>query len=226
MIKNSIKHPEIQISERNRINNIIFSKYKSWSIDKAYKFKKFHRYKCRNISIEDLKLYSLEGLMKAVKKYNGNSFFHYYAEKYIMGELYKGLTDLQPITIIPKSIRRSKTNTLKTENNYIYKKLLNTQFIGFDNYWMFEKRQPIKTEINSLQTRYDIWNSIKLKDAFSKRVFEYKYDIDFNKIRSNKQISILMACSEETIRKNMEKTKEKIKNTYLKKIEEKYSIVE
>jgi hypothetical protein len=46
-----------------------------------------------------------------------------------------------------------------------------------------------------------IWENINNLDPFSKRIIYLKYDIDFNKVRSNKIISELMCCSEETIRK-------------------------
>lgn len=89
---------------------------------------------------------------------------------------------------------------------------MNTQFIGFDNYWIFEKKQ----ELNSLEMERNIdelWEKIEL-DSFSKRVFQYKYDIYFNTIRSNREISELMCCSEETIRMNLKKTRENLKKTH------------
>jgi RNA polymerase sigma factor (sigma-70 family) len=194
---------------REKINQILFTKYRTWTIHQAYLFKRYHRHKCRNINIEDLILYSLQGLQIAVNKYDGSSYFSTYANKYILWQLYQGLTDLQPITILSKSIRK---RSLKTENRNQYKKLLNTQFIGFDNYWIFEKKQ----EQNSLETERrieELWENIEL-DVFSKRVFQYKYDIFFNTIRSNREISELMCCSEETIRMNLKKSREILKKTH------------
>lgn len=195
---------------REKIREILFTKYQTWTIHQAYEFKRYHCYKCRNINIEDLTLYSLQGLQKAVNRYNGSSYFHTYANKYILWQLYQGLTDLQPITILSKSIRK---RSLKNGNRNQYKKLLNTQFIGFDYYWIFEKKQ----ELNSLEIERrnidELWEKIEL-DLFSKRVFQYKYDIYFNKIRSNREISELMCCSEETIRMNLKKSREILKRTH------------
>ena len=39
--------------------------------------------------------------------------------------------------------------------------------------------------------------------AFTMRVMYQKYDFEFNILRSNKEISLLNSCSEETIRKNV-----------------------
>ena len=44
-------------------------------------------------------------------------------------------------------------------------------------------------------------------DTFSKRVFFYKYDIDFNSIRSNKIVAELMCCSEEKVRLTLKEIK-------------------
>lgn len=204
-----LQHPKTTIPMREKIHEILFNKYRTWTIHQAYEFKRYHRYKCRNINIEDLTLYSLEGLQIAVNKYDGSSYFHTYANKYILWQLYQGLTDLQPITILSKSIRK---RSLKTENKYRhqYKKLLNTQFIGFDNYWIFEKGQLSLEKERNIE---EIWETIEL-EPFSKRVFQYKYDIFFNKIRSNKDISELMCCSEETIRMNLKKTREILQKTH------------
>ena len=135
-----LQHSKTTIPMREQISQILFTKYRTWTIHQAYVFKRYHRYKCRNIIIEDLILYSLEGLQIAVNKYDGSSYFHTYANKYILWQLYQGLTDLQPITILSKSIRK---RSLKTENRNQYKKLLNTQFIGFKDYWIFEKKQEL-----------------------------------------------------------------------------------
>jgi len=210
LMKTILKHPKTTFKMRSTVTKIIYSKYESWALHKAYKFKKFHKHKCRNININDLILYSLEGLKKATIKYNGNSPFYMYADIYISGQLYKGLTELQPITNIPKSIRVNKNNDIKTEYNYHYKKRLNTLFVGYRDYWMFEKRQDISNDLNAVTNNfsyYEIWNNINnMLDLFSKKVFQYKYDYYFNKINSNKRIAELMSCSEETIRLNLKRS--------------------
>lgn len=221
LIKNILKHPETPISIRNKMSEIIYSKYETWAIHKAYQFKQFHKYKCRNINIDDLILFSLEGLKKATIKYNGNSPFYFYADIYISGELYKGLTKLQPITSIPKSIRSNKKNELKTIYNRRYKKILNTLFVSYDDYWMFEKRQDLSNDINPIIENnfyHEIWNEICEKlDPNSNKILKYKFDYYFNKLNSNKRISELMCCSEETIRQNLKKSKKLINNNIIVK---------
>ena len=121
------------------------------------------------------------------------------------------MTKLQPITNIPKSIRSNKKNDLKTNYNLHYKKILNTLFVSYDDYWMFEKRQDLSYNVNPFirdNYFYEIWNVINdVLDPFSKKIFNYKYDYFFNEINSNKKIGYLMCCSEETVRQNLKKTK-------------------
>jgi RNA polymerase sigma factor (sigma-70 family) len=211
-IRKLLQHPKTTIPMREKIHNILFHKYRTWTIHQAYEFKRYHRYKCRNINIEDIISYSLEGLQIAIRRYNGSSYFHTYANKYILWQLYKGLTDLQPITILSKSIRRRAYT--ENKNRHQYKKLLNTQFIGFDHYWIFEKRQSQKqVSLENERIIEEWWETIEL-DSFSKRTFKYKYDFSFNKIRSNREISELMCCSEETIRMNLKKTREILRKIY------------
>lgn len=210
MIQNIIQHPKTTTIMREKIRHILFTKYQTWTIHQAYLFKRYHRHKCRNINIKDLTLYSLQGLQIAVKKYDGSSYFHTYANTYILWQLYQGLTDLQPITILSKPIRKRSN---KTENRNQYKKLLNTQFIGYNDYWIFEKGQKQGPMQNSLARIHELWEKIEL-DPFSKRIFQYKYDIYFHKMRSNREISNLMCCSEETIRMNLKKTREKLQKSH------------
>jgi RNA polymerase sigma factor (sigma-70 family) len=216
LISSILKYPKIPITMRSTINNILYNKYESWAIHKAYEFKRFHKYKCRNLNVNDLILFSLEGLKKATLKYNGKSSFNKYANIYISGQLYKGLTQLQPITNIPKSIRNKKKSEIKTNGNYQYKKKLNTLFVSYDENWMFEKRQDLTYDENPIITKEshtELWNYINsLLDPFSKRVFTYKYDYYFNIINSNKKIGDLIGCSEETIRQSLKKTNRILNN--------------
>jgi len=204
-----IQHPNTPKSMRNTVNNILYEKYESWAIHKAYVFKREHRYNCRNINIDDLVLYSLQGLQKATTKYNGKSYFHTYANIYIYGQLFIGLSELQPITNIPKHIRRRKEKPNYTQ----YKKRINTQFVGYDDYWIFDKTKTKKNtdDTDDTSSIQEIWNQVNIyENVVTKRIFHYKYNYYLEKIRSNKEISEQMVCSEESVRKHLEKIKQSI----------------
>jgi hypothetical protein len=91
---------------RDKINTILYKCYEGYAVSSAHKFKQFHKYKCMNINTFELGLYAKFGLYRACKKYNGSSSFISYVDKYIIGELYKGLTDLYPLSSVTKSDRR------------------------------------------------------------------------------------------------------------------------
>lgn len=205
-INTILTHPKITPIMRHKINQLIYSKYETWAIHKAYVFKRTHRYNSRNINIQDFILYSLEGLQKATTKYNGKSSFHTYADIYVNGQLYVGLTGLQSITNIPKQIRKQKEKT----NYPIYKKKLNTQFVGYDDYWIFDKvREKKEKDKEDEEERKEFiqsfWNEINSNttNPFTRRIFHYKYNYYLDKIGSNKEISIQMSCSEETVRQHL-----------------------
>jgi hypothetical protein len=85
---------------------------------------------------------------------------------------------------------------------------------------MFEKRQDLSNNINPIienNIYYEIWNNMYEKlDPFSKQILKYKFDYYFNNLNSNKRISELMCCSEETIRQNLKKSKKVINNIIIK----------
>jgi DNA-directed RNA polymerase sigma subunit (sigma70/sigma32) len=219
-IKNILKSNSASYKMKQTVQQMIYIQYEGYAVKKACDFKKFHRYKCRHIPINELTLYSKLGLYKAIKKYNPDYHFTYHASIYIDYELYKGMTDLFPITSVPKKDRIYKkqfsihylpanyTSDDKTKlylSKFLYKKQLHTKFLGKDD-WMIEKKQPINEYPEQLdkiihQSEFeDVWLKSQKLNRFQKRILYLKYDIYFNQIRSNKQVAELMACSEEYVR--------------------------
>jgi RNA polymerase sigma factor (sigma-70 family) len=157
------------------------------------------------------------GLWKAVQHYQGNSSFHHYANFYIQGELYEGLSLLYPICKVSKNERKKKKHTTEhTMTTYLsrreYKRKLNTHFVG-NNEWIFDKygeglnhRKLLPLEKGQeKEFLYESWKSIHSLSPFQKRVFQLKYNAEWEKIRSNREVALLMACSEEHIRKTLTK---------------------
>jgi RNA polymerase sigma factor (sigma-70 family) len=214
--------PEI----KNTVKNIIYQAYQTLAISEAYKFKKFHSYKCKNINIEDFLVSSKLGLYKSIQKYNGNTNFENYSKKYIHGELYKCLTNFHEITNIPKSYRRKAKKNLSIHSRKNYKKFLKTSLVSNTEYWRFDKMQidpriltpeEEQEERNNVQIIRAKMNEIfaRLKtDSFTKKVFEYKFDSDFQVARSNKHIAELMGCSEEHVRNKLEIVKKQIYDNF------------
>ena len=222
-IQKILQHKETPSKIRNTVKNIIYHAYEKLAIGEAYKFKKFHLYKCKNISIKDFLLSSKIGLYKSIQKYNGYTNFENYSKKYIHGELYKCLTNFHEITNIPKSYRKKAKTNLTVNSRKNYKKCLKTSLVSIEEYWRFDKMQTqsLKKKIiltpeekeeerNGEQTIRAKMNELLQREPFSKKVFEYKFDANFKIIRSNKHIAELMGCSEEHVRNKLENFKKLI----------------
>jgi hypothetical protein len=111
---------------------------------------------------------------------------------------------------------QSKANyTLEESENY--KDLLITKVKTDCNYWKNDKINLNDEIINTNEYQNKLretWDYINNNyDPFLKRVIFLKYDYQFNEIKTNKIVGNLMCCSEEWIRKNIEKIKkdEKLK---------------
>lgn len=209
-IDNLIKSKSLNLSQRNIINNVLYKSYEKYAIKKAFEFKKFHYFKCKNIDTNELILCGKIGLFKSTKNYNGNFSFTKYSDIYIKSELLKLLTSHFSLSLLPKN-ERIKSKKFFSENElYEYKKKLQPKYINYSDNWQFDKiysknkNENINLDnINKYENHKKIWEKINNLDTFSKRIIYLKYDFDFNKIRSNKHIGELMCCSEENIRKNL-----------------------
>lgn len=188
-VRHLLNNPELPISERYTIQRILYVSHEKWAVKKAKEFKEFHRHKCRDIPLEDLVLSSKIGLFKSADKYNGSSNFVAFSEIYVKSELLRTMTSYLSVTSCV-----SKRDRMSANPKPPYRKVYS--YISAKS----EEPQPLdKTQ----QFEYydEIWGRINAgDDAFTKRVFQLKYDREFNVKRSNKRISELMCCSEETVR--------------------------
>ena len=207
-IKYIINNYDSSDEKRLAVNNVLYKKYYEWGYHKAYQFKKMHWYKCRHININDLEMYSSLGLIQAIRNYNTSYVFHHYAEMYIQYTLYKGLTDLFPITKISRAERKQKQLYSKV------KERIPTKYIGKDE-WRLNDNDKLPADETSLyhlqkiiheDTYKEYWRNIEKMDAFSRKIMYYKFNFYFTKIRSNLEIAELMATSEETVRKTVKRT--------------------
>jgi DNA-directed RNA polymerase specialized sigma subunit len=159
----------IQIKTRN----VIYDHYERWAIQESHVFKRYHNYLCRDLRGDELAIYGLIGLKKAIVNYDPNKcgLFTKYADFYLKSELYKGVRKLLPLH----------------------------STIG-ENLWIMDYTPINKNEeIESFSEKWQFLRE-RLTD-FEYRCATYKYSYEFIKEMSNKKIAELMACSEETVRK-------------------------
>jgi len=210
LVNNLIKSNKLSLTERSKINKIMYVCYEKWAIKKAIDFKKFHKYKCENVDVSELILSSKFGLFKSILNYNGNSTFTYFSEFYVKGELLRTLTNSYALSNVDKKLRIKSKTKLSQEELMKYKQNLKPYLISYNENWKFDKLTKTKNKNdilnNFLQSEektekiVSMWNKINKLKPFCKRIFYFKYDNEFNQIRSNRHISILMCCSEENVR--------------------------
>ena len=207
-ITNLIQNPKLQPFEREKINKILYNAYINWSIKKAIDFKTLHKYKCKNIKIDELIFSSKIGLFKSIQKYNGKYNFINYSNIYINSELLKLLSEKHSLSILLKSIRRKNKSKMSKDELIRYKYLLNVNlFVLYEPYkleFLIEKNK--EDTINLFfknEEREKLIEIINQQPIFIKRILYLKYFLKPKQKLSNKLISELMCCSEETIRKSL-----------------------
>lgn len=206
-IRQILTHPSSTSNMKEQVKKVIYNYYEPWAIHQSYKFKEKHPYLCRNICVDELSIYSINGLIKAINNFNASipHPFAKYAEIFIRGSLYDGVSDLHPLTSLPKTYRKSKQ--WKKNNIKKYMKYIQPKFIGNDNYIIEMINQ--KQSTSQFYNYNDLWDIINTNlDITTKRIYELKFTFDFNKKRSNKEISLIMGCSEESIRQKLIKSRD------------------
>jgi hypothetical protein len=121
----------------------------------------------------------------------------------------KVVSEKHSLSILPKSIRHKKKSKMSNEELIRYKYLLNVNlFVSYEPYkleFLLEKNKDDDTDI--LLKNEEREKLIKIihqqQSIFVKRILYLKYFLKPNQKLSNKLISELMCCSEETIRKSL-----------------------
>jgi hypothetical protein len=184
LINRLMMRPDLPVRNRHLIESVLYKNYESWAIKIGSNFKKQHYYKCKHIPYHEVSIYSRIGLLNAIRRYHPtkeSATFHLYAIHHIRGELYKGMTNLSPITnVSKKQLRMGGTNYMYAGHN---NDALSNQAVA----------RPDDPQV--------LWQHIEeTADPFTRRCITYKFDYDFNSIRSNLEIARLMECSEERVR--------------------------
>jgi len=178
----------------------------------AYDFKTTYYKKCRHISLNEMKLYASRGLLDAISMYNASMPFSFskYASIYIKGELYYGMSEMHPLTLLPISKRVNKK--WRTQNLVLYKKMTNTKFMSNYDYYdglYVSTHKDSYILANKDNELLELWNIINDLDEEYKKIMKYKYNFYFQNIRSNKEVGDLLGYSSETIRKKINKIQRK-----------------
>ena len=181
--------PGLPCKTRHLLESVLYKNYEQWAIKVGSNFKKQHLYKCKHIPYHEISIYSRIGLLNAIRRYcptKESAMFHLYAIHHIRGELYRGMTELSPIVNVSKKQLRNKGTTYERAAH---------------NDAALANTPHSKLRINDPKI---LWSYIEeTTEPFVRRCITYKFDYDFNMIRSNADIARLMECSEETVRSSI-----------------------
>jgi len=199
-------------SMREKIQYILYNRHTPLLHSLIRNFRRYHKFKSKHVQYKDYEQYASIGLLHAIRKYNGYYLFYPYAKIYIIGALYNGLTKHYPIQKSSQTERR-KRKLYKAYNFETCGK--QTDYPG--QTWYLGKYNSLSSllELDKNGAKRDIWILIHSLPPSTKRIMYYKFDYDFNVIRSNREISKLFCCSEETIRKKVNQAILNITKSYI-----------
>jgi hypothetical protein len=202
LIKTILKHPQSTPYMIDKVQQILYYHYQYKAMEMAFDFKKKYSIKTKHIQFLELKIYASKGLLMAIKNYNPDYPFINHMRLYVNGQLHQGMSDLHPLTILPKTMRLSKK--WKAENKKTYNALINTKFVGNDEY-LYDKNM-VRYKVNNYK-EYEffikVWNIINNLDIEYQRIMRYKYNFLLEKLRPNSEVAQLMCCSDECVRKKL-----------------------
>jgi len=203
--------------QRGSLQNLLYVTHEKWAIKKAMEFKQLHQFKCRDISTRELALSSKIGLLKSSRIYDGRSHFVRFSDIFVKSELLRTMTSRLSVTscISVKDRMKSKQPTPSKSTEYANTHT-NTHTNGNARVMSSMEWVPSPTETFQTTELYEMpWKYIDSLDAFTKHVIWLKYDGEFQIQRSNKQIAELMCCSEETVRKAINRFSDGMKQEVL-----------
>ena len=195
-------HPQLTPAQRLHVQNLLYRSHEKWAIKQAKEFKQFHKYKCRDVSLDELVLSGKMGLFKSSRKYDGRAGFTRFAEIYVKSELIRTMTARLSFTSGISRTARMAKNKNPTNVTRVLEQIDNL----VETLPAADGRPLVK--IHEQEYYAKIWTKInQFDDAFTKRVFWLKYDHEFKTQRSNREVAELMCCSEEFVRLTLEQGK-------------------
>jgi hypothetical protein len=199
-----VRNKKLLPNQRKQINSVLFKSHNNYAIKQSLLFKKKHFYKCNRIPKDEIILYGKTGLLKAVEKYNGMTNFTYFANLYINYELKNAISDAYSLSILPRHIRKKSKKNYTQQQMEEYIKLMEVDLRNNVNHWKdknIETDSSIFSKIEIQDRQKKIWDFINKLEPSIARYANLKYNYEFQEIRSNTEISHLMCCSLETVRK-------------------------
>jgi hypothetical protein len=204
-IRRILTHPDTPIHILQKTRKVIYIHYEKWAFHRTTIFRENRRGLCRRIFNSELSIYASRGLIKAIEKCDfsvlQNTPFSKYASKWVDYELLDGMTELQPLTVLPKRLRKRKG--IHDRHSYRIEHLGNRDYI-------LSKQSQFYTRNYGFTHEYDdAWEKVNtvVNSSFAQRAFRLKFSETFVQMRTNAEVAELMASSEETVRDSLKMKK-------------------
>lgn len=190
---------------KQEAKDIIYKHHYNWTSKFTYKFVEDKRFRLSKQQIDELKTCASLGLCKSVNNYNGTGNFYLYSTIYMKSELYRGITNIIPMRLLPHRLRVNKK--WKTENKELYK---NSMAPITRNKFIENKQNSLNLDKSRIKDIITIINELPVNES---RIFKYRYDIHtMKKKHTINEVAELSCYSKETIRKKLKSINNKIQN--------------
>jgi len=205
IIDNSIKYYKSFDSNEylQPIHNHIYMNHHNWTIHYTNNFITNNEFYLKPSQHNELYIYAMRGLLKAIENYDGRGNFYNYGKIYMNGELYKGITDIGPLRLLPHYYRVNRKWRLLNKEKY---DKYNTQIKSGIN-WESSYVRP-----NDMNTKTNILSTLTELSNEERMLFSMRYDHKMNKKYTLKTIGDFYGYSEETARKKIKKLHEKLRD--------------
>jgi hypothetical protein len=210
VIDHTIQHyksSEYEKSFLQPIKNYLYINHHNWTHHYTKQFIKTNELFLRQSQKHELNLYASRGLMKAINNYNGKGNFYEYSKYYMNGELFKGISDVGPMRLLPHCYRVSKKWREK-----------NPELYNIANKPIMSSLSPIlwnRSHLGKVQNDkmiYEIHDAVKQLPNEKRLLFSLRYDVDLKKKNTLVQISQKYGYSPQTIRLKLIQIHEDIRN--------------
>lgn len=184
--------PDVADDIKKATKEILIENYQPW-LKKQYKsFVRQNANSMNRVYVRELYQYAIYGLLESLRAYNGSYGLHKYAEKFVYGEMYKGMNELSIMK--PLKLHEAKRGI----------RLPKTRLVSYDEYWMFDKIVEEAESNTNTRIVEDIKEIMESSPGEYRRLFYLRYDYDtLGIIHPIADVCEMEAYSEETFRKKM-----------------------
>ena len=191
--KHIMGSPTTPLDIKQATREILVENYRPWLLKQYKSFVRQNAKTMNRIYVRELYQYAIYGLLESLQNYNGTYGLHKYADRFVYGQMYKGMNELSILQPIKFSQMKQGNRSLKPV------------LVSYDDYWIFDKLPKKDDNPEDILSRANHISEI-MEEAPGeyRRLFYLRYDYaTLKKKHSISDICQMEAFSEETYRQKM-----------------------